>query len=187
MAFQFKIQLKNIKKPPVWRQIIIPENFTFEQFHMVIQQSFGWKIYHLYQFSPSGYGSSPVITKPSEDKWEKPGMNASKTKLASVFNTEGQKYTYIYDFGDDWIHSIKLEKILPGKALKALCSAGKGACPPEDCGGTLGYEQLKEILKDPAHKEYNSMIEWMGMENRKDNFDPDKFYLKDVNNSLLEI
>jgi len=65
MAFQFSIQLKNIKKPPVRRQIIIPENFTFEQFHLVIQKAFGWHNYHLYQFSPSGYGSSPVIANPT--------------------------------------------------------------------------------------------------------------------------
>jgi len=72
-------------------------------------------------------------------------MNAFRIKLASIFNTEGQKYTYIYDFGDDWIHSIKLEKIIPGKAVKAICIAGKGACPPEDCGGPREYEHLKEI------------------------------------------
>ena len=71
MAFKFRIQLKNVQKPPVWRQVIVPENFTFEQLHLVIQEAFGWGNYHLFQFSPSGYGSEPVIAIPSDDDWEK--------------------------------------------------------------------------------------------------------------------
>lgn len=187
MAFQFRIQLRNVQKPPVWRKVIIPESFTFEQLHLVIQESFGWGNYHLYQFSPSGYGSEPVIAIPSDDDWEKPAMNASKTKLFSVFKTADQKFTYIYDFGDDWVHSILLENILPDKVLKATCIAGKGACPPEDCGGPWGYERLKEILKNPRHKEYKEMKEWIGMEDMEDKFDPNGFDLEYVNEILAGI
>jgi len=187
MAFQFRIQLKNVKKPPVWRKVIIPESFTFEQFHLVIQGAFGWRNYHLYQFSPSGYGSEPVIAIPSDDDWEKPAMNASKTRLSFVFKTANQKFTYIYDFGDDWVHSILLENILPEKALKATCIDGKGACPPEDCGGSWGYERLKEILKNPKHKEYKEMKEWIGIDDMEDKFDPDYFDLEFANEVLSEI
>jgi len=187
MAYKFRIQLKNVQKPPVWRQVIVPENFTFEQFHLVIQEAFGWGNYHLFQFSPSGYGSEPVIAIPSDDDWEKPSMNASKTKLLTVFKTEAQKYTYIYDFGDDWVHTILLEKILPEKTLKASCTAGKGACPPEDCGGAWRYEQIKEILKDPAHEEYKEINDWLGIEYRKEQFDPNEFDLDSINELLSEI
>ncbi len=62
MAFQFKIQLKNDSKPDVWRRILVPEKFTFDQLHKLIQLSFGWADYHLYQFSSKGYGSYPVMT-----------------------------------------------------------------------------------------------------------------------------
>ena len=187
MAFQFRIQLKNVQQPPVWRKVIVPDSFTFEQLHLVIQESFGWRNYHLYQFSPSGYGSSPVIANPSDDDWEKPAMNASKTKLSDVFNSENQKYTYIYDFGDDWAHGIILETILPEETLKASCLAGKGACPPEDCGGAWGYERLKEILKDPKHKEYKELKEWIGIEDVKDRFHPEAFNLDHVNKKLSKI
>jgi hypothetical protein len=187
MALQFRIQLKNVQKPPVWRKVIVPKHFTFEQFHLVIQEAFGWGNYHLYQFSPTGYGSYPVIAKPSEDDWEKPDKNAAIAKLSSVFKTENQKYTYIYDFGDDWIHSIILEKILPDKALKASCLAGKGACPPEDCGGPWGYERLKEILKDPKHEEYKEMKEWIGIEDIHDRFHPEAFDIEYINELLSEI
>ena len=187
MAFQFRIQIKDVQKPPVWRKVIVPESFTFEQFHRVIQEAFGWGNYHLFQFSPSGYGSEPVIAIPSDDDWEKTALNASDTKLSSVFNTENQKYTYIYDFGDDWEHTILLENILPEKTEKASCLTGKGACPPEDCGGPWGYERLKEILKDPKHKEYKEIKEWIGIEDVKDKFHPEKFDIEYVNEILSEI
>ncbi|MDR1202145.1 MAG: plasmid pRiA4b ORF-3 family protein [Tannerellaceae bacterium] len=43
MVFQFKIQIKDIAKPPVWRRITIPADFTFLRFHYVIQKAFGWE------------------------------------------------------------------------------------------------------------------------------------------------
>lgn len=186
MALQFRIQLKNVQKPPVWRQVIVPESFTFEQLHLVIQEAFGWANYHLYQFSPLGYGSNPIIAILSDEDWDKPDKDASKTKLSSIFKTEKMKYTYIYDFGDDWTHSILLEKKLPEKVIKVTCLAGKGACPPEDCGGPWGYEQMKEIVKDPKHQEYNEMREWLGLE-EEDDFNATEFDLEYVNELLSDI
>ena len=90
MAYQFRIQLNNVTKPPVWRRVIVAEKSTFHELHQVIQLVFGWDDYHLYQFCPSGYGSNPVIAIPSEDDWEKPDMNALKTKLNKVFAHEKQ-------------------------------------------------------------------------------------------------
>ena len=123
--------------------------------------------------------SSPQISKIREP--------ASKTKLSAIFINETQKFTYIYDFGDDWEHKILLEKILPEKVLKASCMSGSGACPPEDCGGPWGYERLKEILKDPDHLEFAQMTDWMGIEDRADKFDPNEFNLEYANNNLSNI
>lgn len=55
MAYQFKIKLLNVKKPPVWRRVIIPENCTFEEFHHTIQISFGWNNEHLHRFGEKPY------------------------------------------------------------------------------------------------------------------------------------
>jgi len=187
VTLQFRIQIKNINKPPVWRQVLVPETFTFEKFHKVIQVAFGWSDYHLYQFSPGGYGSNPIIAVPSDDDWDEPDLDASKTKLRNIFKVEKQKYTYIYDFGDDWVHSIVLEKILPEKRLKASCIAGKGACPPEDCGGPGGYERLKEILKNPEHEEYGEIREWIGLDEEEDVWDANDFDLVYKNDLLSEI
>ncbi len=50
MEYLFKIKIKGITKPPVWRKVSVPENFTFLQFHQVIQTVFGWYDYHLFEF-----------------------------------------------------------------------------------------------------------------------------------------
>ena len=185
MTFQFKIQLKNVSKPPVWRQMLVPETFTFDQFHGVIQRCFGWGNYHLYQFSPQGYGSYPVISIPSKEDWEQPEMNPMKTRLKKVFKLEKQTFNYIYDFGDDWSHKITLEKILPGEIESAVCLAGKGTCPPEDCGGPWGYENLKTVLADPTHDEYADTKEWLGLDDGE-NWDANSFDIDEVNELLKD-
>ena len=183
MSLQLKIQLKNVTKPPVWRQLIVPENFTFDKLHRLIQLVFGWEDYHLYQFCPKGWGSNPVIAIPLKDDWEQPAKNAKSTKLNMIFIAAKQTYTYIYDFGDDWIHQITVEKILPDEIKSPVCIAGKGTCPPEDCGGSWGYENLKNILADPSNKEHSEMKEWLGLEEDED-WDANYFDVDEINQIL---
>ena len=191
MTFQFKIQLKDIINPPVRRRLLVPGQFTFLRLHKAIQSAFGWQDYHLSQFSPKGYTSYPVIVLPSEDDDEmylrnEPKLHAAKTKLNEIFTEPKQKFTYIYDFGDDWRHQITLEKIMDEKLLRAECMAGKGACPPEDCGGAWGYVNLKEILSDPKHPEHGEMKEWPGL-GPKEKWDPETFDLEAVKKKVSRI
>src|SRR5690606_26873270 len=112
--------IQHISKPPVWRRVLVPDNFTFQKFHKVIQAAFDWQDYHLYQFSPTGYGSFPQIGIPDVEGWgDEEIINSKRIKLSEIFTTKGQKFTYIYDFGDDWVHKIILEEIKEGTAKKA--------------------------------------------------------------------
>lgn len=178
MTFQFKIQIKNIIKPPVWRRLLVPASFSFERFHEVIQAAFGWENYHLYQFSRSGYGSAELIgIVDEEDDDDNPWRpytkrDSSRVLLSEVFGSVGEKFVYIYDFGDDWTHQITLEDIREERMINAQLLAAKGACPPEDCGGVWGYENLKEVLGDKKHPEHKDMKEWLGMKPRQ-NWDAD--------------
>lgn len=83
---------------------------------------------------------------------------------------------YLYDFGDGWEHSIELEQILfkVEKRKYPICIAGERSCPPEDCGGVYGYEDLLEILKNPDHEEYKQMKTWAGRQFNPEKFDPKK-------------
>lgn len=184
MLFQFKIQLKNIIKPPVWRKVLVPDSFSLDKLHEVIQKAFGWNNAHLYQFSKEGYGSYPNYGVPdgaSDDM-----KDSRKVKLSKIFDQSGQKYTYIYDFGDDWVHAITLEEIKEGKASKAELLSGKGACPPEDCGGPWGYQRLLETLANPADEEHADMREWLGL-NDDDIWDANEFNLADAKINVAEI
>ncbi|MDR1115805.1 MAG: plasmid pRiA4b ORF-3 family protein [Tannerella sp.] len=166
MTFQFKIQIEDITKPPVWRKVLVPETFTFHKFHQVIQAAFGWENAHLYQFSEKEYGSGEVYGVPTEDEddWETPVTDSREKKLKDIFIKEGKKYIYIYDLGDDWVHKITLEKIINENRTKASCIDGKGACPPENCGGVWGYEEIKEtFVRDPQGKKAVEFRRWLGL------------------------
>ena len=186
MQFQFKIQIKGISKPPVWRRLKIPAKYDFYQFHIAIQIVFGWYNEHLFQFSPKGYGSYPIIKEIYEDEDDYGDViDAFEIKLSEIFVVEKQKFTYIYDFGDSWEHTIVLEKILPDIAMYPMLLQGKGNCPFEDCGGVWGYEQLKETLSDKRNPDYAETAEWCGLE-EDEMWDPLEFNLDDTQKLLLE-
>ena len=174
-VYQFKITLGG-SKPPIWRRIQVPETYTFWDLHVAIQDVMGWSGYHLHEFevvNPST-GLKQTIGTPDDDSGRSVLLDR-RQKIADYFSMANESAYYVYDFGDAWEHEILLEKILPReKGVKyPICLKGRRACPPEDCGGIWGYEELLEIIKDPQHDEYEEMLEWLGGE-----FDPQYF---DVN------
>lgn len=146
VTYQFKVKLRGATKPPVWRRVLVPADFTFSGLHAVIQEAFGWWNEHLYCFGNTPYRRQLTIAEPNEDDWEEPDYNAREFTVGEFFGegTGAQNLCYVYDFGDDWIHDITLEQVIDRESSHATCTAGKGACPEEDCGGVWGYEEMKE-------------------------------------------
>lgn len=146
ITYQFKIKLRGITNPPVWRRVLVPANFTFSGFHAVIQEAFGWWNEHLYCFGDKPYSQSLYIAEEDEEDWYRPDYDARKFTLGELFGDGGiiKKFCYVYDFGDDWIHDITLEKVFDEYSDHATCIKGKGACPEEDSGGVWEYEDMKE-------------------------------------------
>ena len=101
--------------------------------------------------------------------------------LSKFINKEGMIFNYVYDFGDNWEHSIIVEKIMEKDDQKyPTCTAGERACPPEDCGGVHGYKELMEIRKDKKHPEYKErVVEWLG-----EDYNPELFVVDWVNVKL---
>jgi hypothetical protein len=189
MPYQFKIQLSDIQKPPVWRRVIVPENISFDEFHQIIQAAFGWENCHMYQFSKQDRGLYPIYKIPyDDDGYFDEGMAEDSTaaKISDVFTTPGQKFTYTYDFGDSWMHQILLEKITDEKIMIPMCTAGKGACPPEDCGGIPGYYNLLETLDDPKHPDHKEMRKWLGLR-KGEQWDVNAFDINAVNDRLKSV
>ena len=105
-----------------------------------------------------------------------------KTKINQLITSERQEFTYIYDFGDNWEHTVIVEKILDKDESKKypMCLDGERNCPPEDCGSVPGYEHLLEVRKNKKHKEYKELIiEWLG-----EDYNPELFIAEWINDEL---
>jgi hypothetical protein len=173
--YQLKVALKG-SKPPIWRRIQVPGDINLRRLHLVIQEAMGWYNSHLWQFTVGG-------TDYGDKEWDEWGemADASKARLQQLVRSEKARFEYLYDFGDSWEHVILVEKILPPEPATRypLCVTGKRACPPEDCGGIWGYEELLETIQNPDDPEYEEMMAWLGGE-----FDPEEFDLEAVNRAL---
>jgi hypothetical protein len=162
-VLSLKVTLRHIR-PPIWRRILVPRSMTLAELHRAIQVVMGWHDAHLHVFNVSDREYSDPAMMPD-------AANEARVTLNSVAKS-ATRFTYTYDFGDDWEHDILIEKTLPKAAPSAYpaCVAGKRNCPPEDCGGPWGYAELLTILADPNHPEHEERVEWIG-----DEFDPEDF------------
>jgi len=178
--YQIQIALTRYQ-PKIWRRVLIQPDLPLSDFHLAIQIVMGWENSHLHQFIKN----KTFYTERLQDDWGWGDMNNvdyKDLKISDLLEKEKDKIDYEYDFGDSWHHDVILEKILPAddKLKYPICTDGKLACPPEDCGGIWGYANLLEILKNPKHEEYEEYLEWFGGE-----FDPNHFD-KDAVNKILK-
>ena len=172
---QFKITLQYIE-PPIWRRIIVPDSYSFWDFHVAIQDSLGWLDCHLHAFQLNNKDKFLIgIPSPDGDDFTetKPGW---KIKIKKQIDKIGQKIRYEYDFGDGWEHEIEFEKYIDQEIKKPKCIDGARACPPEDCGGTGGYEDFCKIMKKKKGNAYKEMKEWYGKDYDPEEFDSSKVY-----------
>ena len=140
--YELKISLSGIK-PTIYRTIQIEENRTFFELHAAIQIAFGWENSHLHIFEIG----DDRIGMSDFDEFEDDHTIEEKTiRLFQTGLNEKDKFEYIYDFGDHWVHEIQVTKILePKKTFYPKCIKGAMNRPPEDCGGIYGFEDFKEM------------------------------------------
>jgi hypothetical protein len=173
-VYQFKVTLLNIH-PPIWRRIQVCEDVTLAQLHRVLQMVMGWEDCHLHEFRISG----KIYAAPDLDD-ERKIIDVKRTRIHDVIQQVGTEFKYVYDLGDYWEHSLQLEAILQPTpdTLYPRCIAGERNCPPEDVGGSGGYEDYLEAMADPEHEEHEDMIGWCGP------FDPEALSVEKINRQL---
>lgn len=179
-VYQLKVTLSGTR-PPIWRRIQVPADTTLERLHHILQLVMGWEESHLHEFEIGGvaYGRS------EPDLFGGPAVrNERRARLNAVAPGAGATFTYRYDFGDDWQHSIVVEKIMPPEpgVQYPRYLTGKRHAPPEDCGGVWGYANLLEILRNPQHEDYADMREWVG-----EDFDSEAFSTEAINEELQRL
>ena len=178
LIYQCKVSLKGLI-PPIWRKFQVSGAVTLYRLHLILQIVMGWSNQHLYQFIIEGVDYSEP---PPETAWP-PVQDPHRVTLNQVSHQPGHKFIYVYDFGADWQHVIKVDKILPPQPNidYPLCLSGQRACPPENAGGIFHYTELLEILQDPTHEDYAGVIARLG-----EDFNPDAFDVNRVNQALRE-
>ncbi|PLX68400.1 MAG: plasmid pRiA4b ORF-3 family protein [Denitrovibrio sp.] len=175
--YKLKIEMMHVT-PKIWRSFYVPSNITLDRLHDVIQIIMGWEDSHLHDFVING---KPYTSLPED---EPDGDSEDVYRLKELIKKKGESFDYIYDFGDDWFHKIKLEDInyKPADPSEILgCIAGEGTCPPEDVGGVGGYEEFCEIMANFQHEEHKETYDWYVDMTGNTIFDPSAFDVDEVN------
>ena len=176
-AWQIRVELKRIR-PPIWRRVLVADRTTLPRLHEVIQDAFGWKDYHLHEFQING----ARFGDPENDEYGELGLlDEYNVKLRDLGLKQGDRFGYVYDFGDNWEHTLRVEEIrVVDEHLRfPACLDGGRACPPEDVGGIGGYAEFLEALADSSHPRHAEYLSWAGGD-----FDPERFDLKEANRRL---
>jgi hypothetical protein len=163
--------------PPIWRRILVPADVTFFDLHHILQIAMGWKNSHLFEFKVGDYkiGYEDDDLEGSDEI-----ANAGAVTLDTLLLKEGLRFSYVYDLGDYWMHTVVVERILAADSQKIYpaCIEGELNCPPEDCGSIPGFYHMVEVLKDKSHPEYEDMRTWAGR------YNPSKFNMEKINKEL---
>lgn len=190
---KLKISLKELPHK-CERTLIVPEDINLRQLHFLIQDAFGWFNAHLFEFTDAKVRQTIRVGMPDDsgmDEWfDLELKHAHDVKLKDTFLKayQGKNFWYNYDFGDDWWHQITFLKITKKDSEEfkgiPICTKAEGRRPPEDVGGSFGYEEFLQIIKDKKHPEHEEMATWYGLEPDEE-YDETPESLADIN-FLLE-
>jgi len=143
----------------------------------------GWRNYHLFEFNLDGFRIG--MMEENEFGYRKQELlDATKVSLSDIISPESDSFSYIYDFGDCWLHDITVDGCFEKEdgGICPVCVRGQMNCPPEDCGGIAGFQNILEILQDKKHPEYINIKNWAGK-----NYDATNFKRSTVNRQLKKL
>jgi hypothetical protein len=181
--FQLRLSLKGIS-PLIWRRVQVPAEMRLSDLSRVLLEAMGWTNSHLHEFNVDGTRIGMAdLDEPEAGMPEI--VDETTVSLGQLAESGARTFEFLYDFGDCWEHSVEIESVDVTPASGVLypsCTGGERACPPEDCGGTSGYERMLEILADPTDDEHDEMRVWVG-----GRYDAKKFDIKRANTALRRL
>ncbi|MCA9973731.1 MAG: plasmid pRiA4b ORF-3 family protein, partial [Anaerolineales bacterium] len=145
----------------IWRRIHVYQHVTFVNLHLTLQVVMGWLHSHLHLFEVQ---ETLITDNETLAEWSSKGVDEVDARLMDHVAEIGSLFRYEYDFGDSWNHELVLEERLPLESGRRYpyCVEGGGACPPEDVGGTFGFEAFREAMANPRHEAHASYRTWYG-------------------------
>jgi hypothetical protein len=176
-AVTLKVTLDQVD-PPIWRRLAVRRDCPLGELHDIIQAVMGWENYHLHEFRLDNSRYGPV-----DPSWDMDPRILDELcfQLDDLLDEGAPVFRYLYDFGDGWNHTVQVESECDAAEFDRLpvCIDGERSCPPEDCGGVWGYDELLEALADPNHERHEELSGWIDPD-----FDPEKFDLSAANREL---
>ena len=177
-GFRVRLDLHGAK-PPVWRRLELPGDLSLPRVHDVIQAAMGWTNSHLHRFRTGRDHRSPYFVTYFDLEEGEDGTLEDDVRLDQLVAEKGDQVWYEYDFGDGWDHCLVVEGVLEEPPPTARCTAGGKACPPEDCGGTGGYQELAawvrsgydETLLPGGFEDAAHGRDWLPIDWHPDHFD----------------
>ena len=164
---RLKVTLDNVRPQPV-RRLEVPLTIRLDRLHDALQAAMGWDNDHLWEFRLRDVAYGPAPDLGSEFGGT---LSAERTTLLRALEHTGSaSFKYLYDFGDIWVHTVRIEATLePADTVTyPLLVEAAGACPPEDIGGPGGYARMLAALADPKHPRHLELREWHGDFNADD-------------------
>lgn len=181
LKYTLRVTLRYLK-PAIWRKVDVPSNLSLRHLGDLILALMGWDGGHLNQFIKGNSCYMPYYQRESSGEadyeWGCENLNQEDYSIADLLSVKGRSVVFEYDFGDGWEHEVRLSAVGEygdGEAREIVFVGGKRECPPDDCGGVWGYEELLAILaKRKAGKrlsaEERAHLDWAGWD--KD-YDPE--------------
>jgi hypothetical protein len=142
--------------PAVWRRVDVPRSLPLDRLHLVLQGAMGWTGVHSHEFETVAVDGSrhPERFLPDDALGGgQVGEREATMPVGRLLGRPGDRLRYVYDSGDEWRHTLRLEQIVPGVDDHPRCVAGARACPPESCGGPSGYRHLLRALAEVPRRD----------------------------------
>lgn len=162
-------------EPPIWRRLDLRGDLRLDQVHDVLQHALGWTDSHLNAFRVSTDPQVDAFVTAFGLEEGDDGILETDIRLDQVVAQPGDRLYYEYDFGDSWDHTLQVEDVLPldPAAPAATVLDGARACPPENCGGMGGYDELLAAMADPdaADDWTRERLDWMPKDFDAEEFD----------------
>src|SRR4051812_20449418 len=107
-AVQLRVSIDRIE-PQIWRRVIVPSSFNLRDLHLVLQAAFGWMNAHLHEFEIGGlsYGEKLADAERGDD--DPRTFDEMEVRLRDFTREPGTMFRYVYDMGDNWVHTFVLE------------------------------------------------------------------------------
>ena len=159
---RMRIELRHTQ-PKIYRRVDVPLSFTLHSMHFVIQAAFGWDGDHLWAFQ-LGRKDLGRLSLHSRMGWGPDEEETERLRLETLVDWGVKKFTYTYDFGDDWVHIVTIQRVLDADSDVDYPHLVAGACSDaiEDIGGIGGFYQFVEAAQDPDHPNRGRFEEWLG-------------------------